>query len=849
MSEQDLEDQVDQKELAPGVLLIKEYKKVENDPNMPDIVGIFTFKVQLKTMNVVDFEVYLNQSENIELENKEGDELRTKNSIMPFETKIVAKVILKDNWKLKSKFKLTMGIPDKSIQSKYIEKDELNLKNHLIEAKKKLKKIPFEFLTQEEINNQLNNLNIKFFDLDFMPNDNSVINVKYDENLKNFLEYIIHWRIPSEFITSELNDNKDNDLSLRIFNKDKEPEPNDIRQGLIPCNHLDSALSSLAEKYNLIKRLFKTEFYNENGIYQIKLCINGEWTTVVIDDYFPCIPLSSPLVTRSQSNELWILILEKALAKVFDCYYNLTFMNISDFLLTLTGCPSFSYNIENIQGEEKKEIFNKIKNYVIEKKYLVIAISKMPEIDNNNNIDEQNEDDNSLTVPNFGYTIIDVKTKYRPNLIVLRKVWFDEKKEANIENYLNNLINEYPSIISEINESTLCLTFKDFLKEFTSLAVCFTKNWEEVHLRGKFIKIGDNIDNNNNNQVVLSKWYYTISLERQTNLIISLFQDEDKFKENDSRKQLLDISISILKLDLNKNEISHIQTNDFSLASNLQLELNLPAGQYIIVPRTSGCFFGRNILSNINNNNDINNTKIYNIETKEFSSIFINTIKDIFKKFDILLNKYLSFKEFKIFLDCIKAENDSFKENEFKEIINKYQSYNNCITENGFIEFWKDSYLKEGGDEEIKKWFKYLGYDEDLYPLKSRCFMLTFHSDIQINVNARDAISTDLNKKIDKLVIKSFGEKIKNKKDISVFQYQSKISNIYSLGCLNEGNEAFRVSLNFKNENNIYSAGSNKIEKVIQPNKYEFFTNIFPISNNNELNNDLDFNIDYYPVN
>ena len=797
-------------------------------------------------MNVVDFEVYLNQSENIELENKEGDELRTKNSIMPFETKIVAKVILKDNWKLKSKFKLTMGIPDKSIQSKYIEKDEQNLKNHIEEAEKKLKNIPFEFLTPEEINNQLNNLNIKFIDLDFQPIDNSVINVKYDENLKNFLEFINHWRHPSEFINNEFNENKDSDLSLRIFNKDKEPEPNDIKQGLIPCNHLDSALSSLAEKYNLIKRLFKTEFYNENGIYQIKLCINGEWTTVVIDDYFPCIPLSSPLVTRSQSNELWILILEKALAKVFDCYYNLTFINISDFLLTLTGCPSFSYNIENIQGEEKKELFNKIKNYVIEKKYLVIALSKMPEIDNNNNMEEQNEDDNSLTVPNFGYTIIDVKTKFRPNLIVLRKVWYDEKKEANIENYLNNLINDYPSIISEINDSNLILTFKDFLKEFGSLAVCFTKNWEEVHLRGKFVKIGDNIDNS---QVVLSKWYYSISLERQTNLIISLFQDEDRFKESDSRKQLLDISLSILKLDLNKNEISHIQTNDFSLSSNIQLELNLPAGQYIIVPRTSGCFFGRSILNNINNNNDINGTKLYNIETKTFSTVFINAIKDIFKKFDILLNKYLGYKEFKQFLECVKTDNESFNENEFKEITKKYQSYNNSITENGFIEFWKDSYLSEGGEEEIKKWLKFLGYDDDLYPLKSRCFMLTLHSDIPINVSARDALSTDLNKKIDKLVIKSFGEKIKNKKDISAFQYQSKISNIYSFGCLNEGNDAYRVILNFKNENNIYSAGTNKIEKIIQSNKYEFFTNLFPISNNNDLSNELDFSIEYYPIN
>ena len=88
---------------------------------------------------------------------------------------------------------------------------------------------------------------------------------------------------------------------------------------------------------------------------------------------------------------------------------------------------------------------------------------------------------------------------------------------------------------NEINDSVLALTFTDFLKEFSSFAVCLTKNWEEVHLRGKFIKLDDNITNEENWQV-MSKWYYTINLEKQTNLIISLFQDEDKFKENDARK-------------------------------------------------------------------------------------------------------------------------------------------------------------------------------------------------------------------------------------------------------------------------------------------------------------------------
>ena len=35
-----------------------------------------------------------------------------------------------------------------------------------------------------------------------------------------------------------------------------------------------------------------------------------------IDDLFPCIPLGKPLVSESESKDLWLLILEKAL-KIF----------------------------------------------------------------------------------------------------------------------------------------------------------------------------------------------------------------------------------------------------------------------------------------------------------------------------------------------------------------------------------------------------------------------------------------------------------------------------------------------------------------------------------------------------
>ena len=84
-----------------------------------------TIKVEITTMSVVDFEVHLDQSENIELAGTApGEELKTINRLEPFETKEVARVILKNNWKLKSKFKLTMNIPEKETQMQFIKEDE-----------------------------------------------------------------------------------------------------------------------------------------------------------------------------------------------------------------------------------------------------------------------------------------------------------------------------------------------------------------------------------------------------------------------------------------------------------------------------------------------------------------------------------------------------------------------------------------------------------------------------------------------------------------------------------------------------------------------------------------------------
>lgn len=643
-------------------------------------------------MSIVDFEVHLDQSENIELEGKEGNELRTVNKIFPFQTKEVATVKLKNNWKLKSKFKLTMNVPDKDIQHSYIENDEIKLMNMVRAAGSKLRNIPFDHLSKDEIETNLNSVNCQFVDLDFLPSDDAMVHPRYEESLKEIFDYVVHWRKPEDFCTGEVVNDMEK-KEIKIFNYN-EPEPNDIQQGILPDYNLASALSALAEKNNLVKRLFKSESYSKEGIYHVKLCVAGEWITIFIDDYFPCIPMSNPIGSRSTSNELWVLIIEKALAKVMESYYSLINVSISEFFMMLTGCPTLYINIEELLKTEGgiEGSLKKIKQFVVDKRYLTVAIAKSVDIDPN--IETSTDlDDDMLTIPNFGYAILDVKDKFKNNLILLRKVWYHTKKEEKLKKHEEDIFKRNPMLEKEGSDNTLYLTYEEFLKEFSYLSVCFTKNWEEVRIRGKFILAKEQ---ESLQETVLSKWYYTVQIDRPTNLIIGLHQDEDRIKENDSRKQLMDISLSILKQDTNANEITHVDGIDFTLASNIQLEVSLPPGNYIILPRTTGCFFGRPYFKK-----NMDTVPLYNYEEKKFTPIFLATIKDIFKKFDLLLNRKLSYNEFKGFWECVN--NTSISEVEFGSLIKKYCNYEKGLTERGFIDFVEDSFLNEGEVNNINK--------------------------------------------------------------------------------------------------------------------------------------------------
>jgi len=76
------------------------------------------------------------------------------------------------------------------------------------------------------------------------------------------------------------------------------------------------------------------------------LCITGHWRIVILDDIFPCIKHKKryqPAFTSTTSNELWVLLLEKAYAKVYGSYANIEAGFEKDALRDQTGSPGMDF--------------------------------------------------------------------------------------------------------------------------------------------------------------------------------------------------------------------------------------------------------------------------------------------------------------------------------------------------------------------------------------------------------------------------------------------------------------------------------------------------------------------------
>ena len=188
----------------------------------------------------------------------------------------------------------------------------------------------------EEISEHCKSLSSSFIDVSFPPLSPSLYSgaLLYDGRMSDsLLDEAINapaaWRRPTDFMKDK--------SAIMLF--EGIIEPNDIKQGMLGDCWLMCAISSIAEFPALVEALFISKETSPVGMYQLRLCKNGIWTNIILDDYFPCYPDEGPLYSRAHGEELWVLLLEKAFAKVHGSYALLKSGFPFEAMMDLTGAP------------------------------------------------------------------------------------------------------------------------------------------------------------------------------------------------------------------------------------------------------------------------------------------------------------------------------------------------------------------------------------------------------------------------------------------------------------------------------------------------------------------------------
>ena len=124
-------------------------------------------------------------------------------------------------------------------------------------------------------------------------------------------------------------------------------KPMDVRQRVLGDCYFLSSLMALADYPHRLERIFRTKEVQPSGCYCVALCVMGVWEEIIIDDSFPCSKVSKkPCFSDSLKKELWVLLIEKAFAKISGGYSNLFGGLDSEAMYMLTGAPTAMFRFD-----------------------------------------------------------------------------------------------------------------------------------------------------------------------------------------------------------------------------------------------------------------------------------------------------------------------------------------------------------------------------------------------------------------------------------------------------------------------------------------------------------------------
>lgn len=181
------------------------------------------------------------------------------------------------------------------------------------------------------------------------------------------------------------------------------------------------------------------------------------------------------------------------------------------------------------------------------------------------------------------------------------------------------------------------MCFEDFLSHYTSINIAEVKPWEEIRLKGKFIRVKE-VDNEelgtSDQDWVISKFYYTFTVQEACNICITVHQEDPRIEGADKRP-LLDIGFVVFQTDQNGNMFIYSIPETIK-NREVQDEVWYEAGTYTVVPFTSGGLLQRPFVPA-----NLTDWSTVSLQDRFDYLDYHTTFQDIFRKIDLSFNRVL----------------------------------------------------------------------------------------------------------------------------------------------------------------------------------------------------------------